>query len=252
MSAFLPAARDYAGRGAPVFPCEPLGKAPLTAHGFHDATTDAETIREWWSRWPSANVAMPTGRQTFDVLDVDVRPAGDGWAAYDRLRRAGLLAGAARMVRTPSTGLHLYFPPAGQASSRLPGHYLDLKADGGYVLLPPSYVRTTDYSGTYEEIDARDTGRALDWQACRRLLDPPEWKPYATRTARRGSAIDGLADWLSKQPEGNRNNGLYWAARRALEEGLDPSALIGVAEQAGLPRFEAERTVASARRAACG
>jgi hypothetical protein len=34
----------------PVFPCAP-DKAPLTEHGFHDASRSIEQIAEWWSRW---------------------------------------------------------------------------------------------------------------------------------------------------------------------------------------------------------
>ena len=53
----------YAGRGIPVFPCEPGGKRPLPADGFPEATTDEARIRWWWGRWPQANVAIPTGER---------------------------------------------------------------------------------------------------------------------------------------------------------------------------------------------
>jgi hypothetical protein len=72
----LRGALTYAGRGVPVFPCEPGGKSPLTADGFLEATTDEALIRGWWGRWPNANVAIPTGvRSGLLVLDVD---AGEG------------------------------------------------------------------------------------------------------------------------------------------------------------------------------
>ena len=50
-------ARTYAALGIPVFPCKPYDKQPLTAHGFHDATTKPDQIDEWWSDYPNANVA---------------------------------------------------------------------------------------------------------------------------------------------------------------------------------------------------
>lgn len=60
----LKGALVYAGRGIPVFPCEPGGKRPLPADGFPEATTDEARIRWWWGRWPQANVAIPTGERS--------------------------------------------------------------------------------------------------------------------------------------------------------------------------------------------
>jgi hypothetical protein len=54
----------YAREGFAVFPCKPRDKKPpLTAHGFIDATRDEAQIRQWWTRWPNANVAIATGRR---------------------------------------------------------------------------------------------------------------------------------------------------------------------------------------------
>lgn len=241
-----------ASRAVPVFPCRPRGKEPLTPHGFEDATTDLARIEAWWKRWPEANIAMPTGPLSgFDVLDVDVRAKGSGWAALDRLRRADLLRGAVRTVKTPSGGLHIYFPASGHGCGSIAGQFLDFKADGGYVLLPPSYVVAQNggcrYQGAYEEVDARPSagGKPLNWRVCRDLLAPPR-----VRIEPRPAGGDGrfLTAWLQRQGEGNRNNGLFWAACRALESGSDLVDLVDAAVAAGLRRNEAERTVASALR----
>ena len=79
-----------------MFPCRTNGKEPLVAGGFKAATIDPEQIRRWWMQWPDANVAMPTGVGTFDVLDVDVRATGDGWRALRRLKPPGCSAGSGR------------------------------------------------------------------------------------------------------------------------------------------------------------
>src|SRR5262245_2554003 len=71
----LEAALGYAARGLPVFPCKRADKSPLTRHGFNDASTDPEQIREWWTQWPNAMIGMPTGAVSgIDVLDLDVKP----------------------------------------------------------------------------------------------------------------------------------------------------------------------------------
>lgn len=239
----IPAVRlalAYASCGWPVFPCKPGAKEPDTARGFLDATTDPDRIRGWWRSRPDRNLAIATGAPGPDVVDVDVRPAGSGFAPVGRLRRAGLLKGALALVRTPSGGYHLYYTGTAQPCGRLPTHFIDFKAAGGYVLAPPSAVG----GRPYELVEHRGGTAEVDWRAVRAVLDPPQ------PPRRRGIAGDParLADWVARLPEGNRNSGLYWAAHRAADEGHDPEILIDAAVQAGLPEPEARRTVLSAGR----
>ena len=169
----LAAALRYAAAGLPVFPTRPDEpscpggpececKAPLTRHGFHDASTSPGRIRGWWHWWPAANVALATGAPGRDVLDVDQHgDAGNGFAAFNRLNRAGMLAGATALVRTPSGGIHVYFTGTGQGCGKLPRHHLDFKAAGGYVLAPPSRV----HGRAYVLLDHRAGTARLDWAA---------------------------------------------------------------------------------------
>ena len=60
MSTLLDAALRYAALGYPVFPCLPGEKAPITPHGFRDATTDIAQIEAWWAKHPDANIGLPT------------------------------------------------------------------------------------------------------------------------------------------------------------------------------------------------
>jgi hypothetical protein len=247
MSDVLGQALAYAARGWPVFPCKPGLKAPNTAHGFLDATTDAAAIRAWWAQHPADNVAIATGAPGPDVLDVDVTAEGNGWAGFNRLKRAGLLTGAAALVRTPRGGLHAYYRGTGQPCGSLTraGHFIDFKASGGYVLAPPSQVN----GKPYELLDKRDAEGRLDWQAVRHVLDPPRHGSPPLPRNGQGGSIARLAEWVAAQPEGNRNAGLFWAACRAAESGLDTAPLVAAAVTAGLTETEAHRTIDSARRA---
>lgn len=70
----------YAEQGMEVFPLH-ANKAPLTANGFYDATTDPATIEAWWGRHPNALIGH---RIAVDLvlLDIDPRHRGDTtWAA---------------------------------------------------------------------------------------------------------------------------------------------------------------------------
>ncbi|MCB9413319.1 MAG: bifunctional DNA primase/polymerase [Actinobacteria bacterium] len=255
------AALVYVKAGWPVFPCEPGGKAPigrLAPHGFKDATTDVATIRRWWTSEPEANIGTPTG-VFFDVLDVDVRLDGDGFAALRRLGRAGLLAGAFAEAETRNGGKHLFFPTSGSGCRSFPRHRIDIKAAGGYVLLAPSTVAAdegVDGPGRYKWLNfdhVRDP-KPLDVEAISNRLDPPRLqRPQPKRTpGRRGNDGDQLVKWLERQGEGNRNAGLFWASKRAAVLGLLDDdlhrSLTDTAVRLGLTEREATATIKSGMR----
>ena len=177
----------YAARGWPVFPCLPAAKEPATGHGVPDATADPGVITAWWSSVPY-NIGIPTGAPGPDVLDVDTHPGEDGWASWNRCKRAGLLAGCFRLVSTRSGGLHAYFAGTDRGCGRLRAEGLDYQARGGYVIAPPSYVLADEKgpAGAYVLIEDRPpTGAALPWDAVKRLLRPPPERPL--RSTRRGA-----------------------------------------------------------------
>ena len=236
-----------AEHGWPVFPCQPGRKTPATPHGYRDATTDPGRIREWFTRHPHRNLAVATGAPGPDILDIDTRgPAGSGFPALARLRAAGLLAGAAAAVRTPSGGLHLYFTGTRQHTGHLPSRHIDFLAHGGYALIPPSQID----GRPYEHTQTLPGHGQLDWQAAVSLLQPARQpKPDPARRAHE-QQLSQLARWVAALPEGNRNHGLFWAANRALEtsHAADLSPLAAAARHAGLDEPEITRTLNSARR----
>ena len=144
---------DYVARGWPVFPCHSIergrctckredcgnpGKHPLTQHGFKDASTDPNMINLWLGRWPNANWALPTGPETgFTVLDIDLRH--DGFQSFSQLQQQrGQMPDTLRSV-TGGGGRHLFYacPPGlviPSVQSWMTG--IDIKSDGGYVILP--------------------------------------------------------------------------------------------------------------------
>jgi Bifunctional DNA primase/polymerase, N-terminal len=228
----LAAALRYAHSGWPVFPCRqdnpgcahPRGcgcKSPLTEHGFLDATADPAVIRAWWQTWPRANVAIATGAPGPDVLDVDVKPDGNGFAALGKLKRAGLLAGAAALVRTRSGGLHIYLAGTAQGCHALPRHHLDFKARGGYVLAPPSRVG----GKSYELLDHRAGTAALDWPKVAAVLDPPRTAPRSSaRTAPRSSPPGDLPPAVRQAleaPAPDRSAALHRLVGACVRAGLE-------------------------------
>ena len=146
----LGAALDYASRGYPVFPVRGHDKVPLVKWG-EAATTDAATIRGWWTRWPLAMIGMPTGaRSGIDVLDVDRKNGVDG---LENLRALGIdpFRLSPIVAETPSGGLHFYFTHGGplKNSVGLLAEGVDMRGDGGMATLPPSVRDVNDPGSQY-------------------------------------------------------------------------------------------------------
>ena len=65
----------------------------MTRRGFLDASTDPDRIAAWWKSGPDRNVAIATGAPGPDVVDVDQHgEAGNGFAAWNQVKRAGLVS----------------------------------------------------------------------------------------------------------------------------------------------------------------
>src|SRR5215831_6419903 len=120
----LAAALAYAARGWHVLPlhwivdgrcscgdaaCKSPAKHPLTKRGLSDATTCEATIRNWWNKWPLANVAIRTGEvsQIF-VVDVDGEKGQETWRS---IRGDEPLSKKEVFVATTGRegGVHLFF-----------------------------------------------------------------------------------------------------------------------------------------------
>lgn len=252
------AALAYAAAGVPVFPCAPGAKTPLTKRGFHDATTDPRRIRSWWSWMPEANIALRTGTRV-DVVDVDVHGVGTGFPVLRTLQRDGLIDGWGMAVRSPSGGVHLYYPsaPHRPLSSWSRGQsHVDFRGTGGYIIAPPSTITVADgATAAYEVIAHGRRPRPVDADTLRAVLTPT---PPPTPQRLRSGSIDEritarLSDWVARLPEGNRNAGLFWAACRLAEAGLSEDEVTAALEPAavsvGLEVRETRGTIRSAHHA---
>lgn len=251
-------ASRLAGVGVPVFPCVPGAKRPLTEHGFHDATTDPSQAERWWGRYPDANIGLPTGQASgLVVVDVDVHPETDGYAAFGRAHQAGLTAGWDVLVSTPSGGMHAYYPasPGEQRSWQAAAAGIDFRGDGGYIIVPPSIVQNEDSAASYRLARIAGTPpRPVDASGLREFLDPRPTPPArpAPPGPRREADVSRLASWVAARGEGERNRGLFWAACRLAENNVPAGDAVEVlsaaASQAGLGQREIAATIRSAYR----
>lgn len=245
MSAMGTAALQLAARGWAVFPCREFGpnaKAPYTTNGHLDATVDREQVLAWWREWPDAMIGAPVP-STFLVIDIDPRNGG----SVDALE--------ARVGPLPDTltawsgrgdgGRHFYYLRPGGAfvSTGLPAG-VDLKVNG-YCILPPSIHPA---SGEPYRWDVQKPA-ALSLPLLALLRPPPARVQTWTGTVTgRG---EPLVRHVLTRPEGERNRGLFWAACRAVDDGLLGEIrddLLRAAQSIGLSEREARRTIDSAEK----
>jgi hypothetical protein len=101
----------------------------LVRHGVKDASSDPACVERWWTIKPSANIGIATG-DGMVVVDVDPRNGGEVDPAWPDTLTA----------RTAGGGWHFYYTVnerlRNSNSAIAPG--VDVKADAGYVVAPPS------------------------------------------------------------------------------------------------------------------
>lgn len=139
-NAMLEAALKYASFGWYVFPC--IGKDPLpTTHGFHSATRDPKLINFWWGTHPERNIGIATGTDYSGlvVIDIDDKNGKCGSASLrDWEMEHGDLPETVTAI-SGSGGTHYYFytdKPFRSKTDIMEG--VDIRANGGYIIAPPS------------------------------------------------------------------------------------------------------------------
>ncbi|MGC2109396.1 MAG: bifunctional DNA primase/polymerase [Candidatus Korobacteraceae bacterium] len=229
------AAEWYAKQGLPVFPCKPRAKEPLTAHGFKDATTDPAWIAAWWQKWPDANIAMPTGAAS-GLLAVDIDPRNRGDQSLDELEsKHGRLPDTAEQI-TGGGGRHIIFRHPGMTVPKVLARGIDLKGDGGYIILAPS-IHPSGNPYQWDGIGGRE--------ALLRPAGMPSWVLKRLRPVHNGGVpAESCPDHATKWLPGNRNNALTSLAGTMRGRGMSQvaieAALLAENQQHDPPLPEAE------------
>ena len=193
------------------------GKHPRTPNGLLNATHDPRVIGGWWRRWPDANVAVATGtRSGVWVLDVD--PAHGGEESLTSLEAEHGNLEPTWCVETGGGGFHLWFRLDGAAISTSAGRFgagLDVRGDGGYVVVPPSRHRT---------------GRAYGWADAWNpnlvdLAPAPPWLLGLVQEPRPAKMVPPDRSPIGKKLGGNHSQPLP----EVIEEGARNAALTSLA-----------------------
>lgn len=153
------------------------GKHPHTTfarHGVHSASRDADVVRRWFEVEPRLNVGLATGEASgFLAVDIDPRDGGDvTWD--DFVARNGGVVPPTAVANTGGGGLHLLFRYVADQVIRSPGKGVQIKSNGGYIVVEPSRHhsgRAYAWDAEADPLDGAPIADAPDWLVAPRAAD---------------------------------------------------------------------------------
>lgn len=121
--------------------CNTIGKHSIIKDWGNKASTNVDQIIDWWTRFPDANIGIPTGMNTFYVLDVDISSGKPGQESLDQLINEHGELPRTLSATTGSGGKHYCFwidteEKIGNKVGFIDG--LDFRGDGGCIIVEPS------------------------------------------------------------------------------------------------------------------
>jgi hypothetical protein len=178
----------YANHGWHVFPCNPKDKRPLVPTGFYAATTDGGQIRAWWRRWPNAMIGVRMGATSrVWAIDPDASKDGspDGVANWAELAAKHGGIPHTHSHNTPNGGHHLLFEwrdnrPVTNREGGLSGLGINVRGEGGYIVVPPSRMADGRTYEIAEPLDFFNFAEAPEWLYDLIQSKPPASSPTAS------------------------------------------------------------------------
>lgn len=244
-------------------PCLPRNGGSNLCHGFHSSTQDSAILMGWAQNYPNAQLAVATGPVSNNEIGLEYDPDHGGLESWTELLAEYGDLPLTRVDRSPSGGEHWWFRlPEGISSQNIHGKLkrgIDIKADGGYMLVPPSTGYTTVVEAPvaaapqwlvdfiHRTMNPEPTPRLRERKIADFDLDDNSVKETAQATAKY---------WLGRvvnAEDGVQNTLLYVAGRvmgslvaYELADEEDALALLEeAAEEGGHPRYRALPTINS-------
>jgi hypothetical protein len=238
---FARVAHVLAGCGLAVMPVGGAdGKEPLVTWGRWKRPPGHSAIDKFIRQFPGADIGVICHLSNITVVDVD-----DPALVGAMLAQCG---DTPLRLSTPRGGVHLVYRHGGEQSAvRLDGMAVDVKAVGGFVLVPPSVRRAGPHAGKcYDFICG-------SWDDLPHL---PKVKtgslPLAVQAGKDDAPAGQSLHLLQAVGEGRRNTTLFKTLLRVARHCDDVDALVDVAEglnEACLPPLPASELVRVAQSA---
>ena len=190
-----------------LLPCAQRGKTPLLKRWPTLASSDLANIREWAAKYRECNWGVATGPDSgVFVLDVDGEAGRASLAALEA-QHGPLPVTLVSLTGRGDGGEHRWFNyPAGceiRGNAGKLGEGLDVRATGGYVIVPPSIHET---GRTYQWADFKQpTANVPSWlldlvsSEARRDRNPPTARIDILVKGERNDRLTRYAGWLRRK-----------------------------------------------------
>lgn len=202
--------------------CHSVGKHPRwhkadLPSGLKNATTDPALITKWWTRWPDANIAIVTGKESnLLVLDAD---------SEETVKILKSLPDSPCV--STGKGLHYYcqyFEGIGN-SVKVLGN-LDTRAEGGYVVAPPSlHANGRQYNWQISPTEAQIINPQLHARLVQVL---GKLQPSGNNVNRGNNKRKPPSELLNGVDHGERNQSINRLAGRYIRKGLSDDEIMPI------------------------
>ena len=144
--------------GFPIFPVDRAKKPLVKWEPYQQRLPTEDQLKRWWQRWPGANIGMSTGRiSRLVVVDCDSEEATRRFVdTYPEVQDTS--------QAETGRGRHFYFQwEAGirNDAGRILGERIDVRGEGGFIILPPSIHSNGKTYQWMNEVDPSPLPRRL-------------------------------------------------------------------------------------------
>jgi len=193
----LEQALAYLERGWSVIPVGTDKKPLVDWKKYQTEYPTPEVVTEWFTKYPSANLAVVTGRiSNIVIVDVDVRHNG----------RRDAFIGYETVVAETGNGWHYYFRYKDGIKNYVRiAEGIDIRGDAGYAILPPSIHSSGKQYKWYRSPEKYEVlgllPIVLEWIENRSKQNPSQqsnWSPSKLDGANEGQRNDTAASVAGK------------------------------------------------------
>ena len=217
------AAHDYVERGLAIIPLGVGKKEPVTKSGLNDWTDNPGQIDVWWGQGehagkrgnPSYNIGMACGQVSGGIIAIDLDCHSDEANGLHFLRdwevEHGKLPETWTQI-TGSGGKQLFYRAGQDIRNSANGEIgVDVRGNGGYVVLPPSLHPCGDCYEWSISPDDMDVADADD-----KVYD---FIRAVSKTKKRGDGWNAEKTGIPSEIKENRNETLFSLGRSFLSRG---------------------------------